>query len=95
MQVLKILYNVDYRGLNKINQDLLDKQYDSINAQKKINDFKENCKEKFLKIEIEKLRRAGAIVLAVLTIAGSLVIVFKIKVIKVICQKIVNFLTCS
>ena len=54
---------------------------------KKINDFKENCKEKVLKIEIDKLKRAGAIVLAVLTIAGSLVIVFKIKQPKMINNK--------
>ena len=42
--------------LNKINQDLLDKQYDSINAQKKINDFKND--ELAILMQKDKLTQA-------------------------------------
>ena len=42
--------------LNKINQDLLDKQYDSINAQKRINDFKND--ELAILMQKDKLTQA-------------------------------------
>ena len=47
----------------------------------------DEMREKYVKLEVEKLKRLGAIVLAVLTISGSLIIVFKLKQPKMINNK--------
>ena len=47
----------------------------------------DEMREKYIKLEVEKLKRIGAIVLAVITISGSLIIVFKLKQPKMINNK--------
>ena len=47
----------------------------------------DEMREKYIKLEVEKLKRIGAIVLAVITISGCLIIVFKLKQPKMINNK--------